>query len=276
MWSRMLSQCRCRMPHTFCPVLPSRLHHLLACRTRPNRCRTTPSLIFLVTSLMRRDHIWPSLSSFRSENEITNVVDDGLALFDSCLVRIVQDGLEGVVTRSLFGQLICPLGAPYISSQSRKHSKIRLHTSACGLRAAVHHFGPRSGPRSTVAQSETNVTLGSDKIMACRNAHTSTRKIRRCTGSEIGMAPCAEQTSSVGSLVGLRYCPSSLSTLRSMFAHQESINKQLASKTVADNTRVHPTQVSNRRACVQECTSQQGRASSPLSHLSLSPVAVCP
>ena len=41
-------------------------------------------------------------------------------------------------------------------------------------------------------------------------------------------------------LVDLRYCPSSSSTLRSVFTHQGSINKQLASKTVADNTRVHP------------------------------------
>ena len=44
----------------------------------------------------------------------------------------------------------------------------------------------------------------------------------------------------MGSLLDLRYCPSSLSTLRSMFAHQGPINKQLASKTVADNTWVHP------------------------------------
>ena len=41
-------------------------------------------------------------------------------------------------------------------------------------------------------------------------------------------------------LVDLRYCPSSLSTLRSVFTHQGSINQQLASKTVADNTRVYP------------------------------------
>ena len=33
---------------------------------------------------------------------------------------------------------------------------------------------------------------------------------------------------------------SSLPTLRSMLAHQRAINKQLASKTVADNTWVYP------------------------------------
>ena len=57
------------------------------------------------------------------------------------------------------------------SPMSRKHSQIRLHTSARGLRAAVHHFGPRSRPRSTVAQSETTVVPGTDKLMACHNAH---------------------------------------------------------------------------------------------------------
>ena len=41
-------------------------------------------------------------------------------------------------------------------------------------------------------------------------------------------------------LVHLRHCPSSVSTLRVMFTHQGSINKKLASKTVADQTRVYP------------------------------------
>ena len=75
------------------------------------------------------------------------------------------------------------------SPMSRKQSQIRLHTSACGLRAAVQHFGPHSKPLSTVALSETNVAPGSDKMMACQSAHISARKIRRCTEREIGMAP---------------------------------------------------------------------------------------
>ena len=71
-------------------------------RTRQNRCSTFPTLVLLVPSLRRREHIWPSFSSLRSEDEVTNVVDYGLACFDSCLVRIVQDGLERVVTRTPF------------------------------------------------------------------------------------------------------------------------------------------------------------------------------
>ena len=82
------------------------------------------------------------------------------------------------------------------SPMPRKHSQICLHTSACGLRAAVHHLGSRSGHLSTVAQSETKVAPGSDRVMACHNAHSSARKIRRYTEREIGMAPCAEQTNS--------------------------------------------------------------------------------
>ena len=82
------------------------------------------------------------------------------------------------------------------SPMSRKQSQIRLHMSACGLRAAVHHFGARSKPLSTVAQSDTNAAPGSDRMMACHSAHNSARKIRRCTGREIGMAPRAEQTNS--------------------------------------------------------------------------------
>ena len=116
LWPRVLSQCRCHAPHILSePVLPSRPHHVRAChaprsaivvpcasmqRTRQNRCRMLPSLVRLVPFLRRRDHIWPSFSSLRSENETANVADDGLARFDSCFVRIVQDGLEGVVTRS--------------------------------------------------------------------------------------------------------------------------------------------------------------------------------
>ena len=131
-------------------------------RTRRNRCHTLPSLVLLVPSRRRRDHIWPSFSSLRSENEVTNVVDDGLACFDCCLARIVQDGLEGVVTR----QLICPCiasgreaasiiqlgfaltwtGPPCISLQSR----CGLHPQCLGAFAllctiSVHVPGP-GGP----------------------------------------------------------------------------------------------------------------------------------
>ena len=69
--------------------------------TRQNRFCTFPSFIFLIPSLRRCDHVWPSLSSFRSEYETANVADDRLTRFDSSLVRVAQDGLEGVVTRSL-------------------------------------------------------------------------------------------------------------------------------------------------------------------------------
>ena len=198
--------------------------------------------------------------------------------------------MEGVITRSFLGQFVCPFVAsshtkrPASSSlarsaldrcalhfvtesmwasspMSRKQSQICLHTSACGLRAAVHHFGPRSRPLSTVAQSDTNVAPGSDKMKACHSAHNSARKIRRCTGREIGMAPCAEQTNSweVSWICATAHpaCP----TLGSMLAHQ-GIHQRTA--YLQNCCRQHlgvSTHESYHRACVQECTSQQGRAS---------------
>ena len=103
--------------------------------------------------------------------------------------------LPAVVRRPASSNLACPnldKCASHFVTESmcasspmfRTHSQIRLHTSACGLRAGAHHFGPRSRPRSTVAHSETNVAPGSDKVMACHRAHNSARKIRRCTGSK--------------------------------------------------------------------------------------------
>ena len=110
--SRVLSQCRRRMSHTFCPcqlrlrsptrwALVTRSAAPLSpaapqdMRTRQNRCRTFPSFIFLVPSLRECDHVWPSLSSFHSEDETANVADDCLARFDSSFVRVAQDLLEG-------------------------------------------------------------------------------------------------------------------------------------------------------------------------------------
>ena len=123
------------------------------------------------------------------------------------------------------------------SPMSRKHSQIRLHTSACGLRA---HFVPPSRSQGTVAQSETHVAPGSDRTIACHNAHNAARKIRRCTGSEIGMAPRAEQTNScvVSWICAAAHpvCPPCAPCLHI----KDPSNKQLASQTVADNTRVYP------------------------------------
>ena len=79
------------------------------------------------------------------------------------------------------------------SPMSRKRCQTPRHTSARGLRPAVHHFSPRMRPRSTAAQSEMKAAPGSDRIKACSKAQSSARMMRRCTG---GMAPCAEHTSS--------------------------------------------------------------------------------
>ena len=80
----------------------------------------------------------------------------------------------------------------------------------------------------------------------------------------------------VSGLVDLRHCPSRLSTLCSMLAHQGSIYKQFASQNHCErhagmHTYTNSTIV---RAC-QECTSfTTGSCIKPLSHLSLSPVAL--
>ena len=42
------------------------------------------------------------------------------------------------------------------------------------------------------------------------------------------------------SLVDLRHCPSGLSLLGSMLAHQGTTNEQITSKTVANNTLAYP------------------------------------
>ena len=78
---------------------------------------TFPSFIF-----RQCGHVRPSLSSFRLEDETANVTDDGLARFDSSLARVLQGGLERVITRSLFGQLICPL----VASSHKATSLIQL------------------------------------------------------------------------------------------------------------------------------------------------------
>ena len=117
---RLRSPIRCMFATRFAVPLSSSASQFM--RTCQNRCRTFPSLIFLVPSLRRRDHTWPSFPSLRSENETANVADDGLACFDSCFVCIVQDGLEGVMTRSFFGQFICP----FIASGREATSLIQL------------------------------------------------------------------------------------------------------------------------------------------------------
>ena len=132
--------------------------------TRQNRFCTFPSLIFLVPSLRRCDHVWPSFSSVRSEDETANVADDRLTRFDSALVRVAQDGLEGVVTRSFFGQFVCP----FVASSHEAASLIQLGSLRFGqVCLAFRHFDPHTKPLSTVAQSETNVAPGSDSLPQC-------------------------------------------------------------------------------------------------------------
>ena len=105
-------------------------------RTRQNRFCTFPSFIFLVPSLRRRDHIWPSLFSFRSENETANVADDRLARFDSSLVRVAQDGLEGVITRSILGQFV----GPFVASRYEAASLVQFGSLRFGqVRLTFRH-----------------------------------------------------------------------------------------------------------------------------------------
>ena len=160
LWPRVLSQCHRRMPHTFCPY-QLRFRSLARCvfvtefavplssaapqdmRTRQNRFCTFPSLILLVPSLARCDHVRPSLSSFRLEDETANVTDGRLARFNSSIVRVVQDGLEGVITRSLFGQLI----RPFVASSHEAASLIQLGSLRFGQVRFTFRHGVNVGVR---------------------------------------------------------------------------------------------------------------------------------
>ena len=153
LWSRVLSQCRRRMPHTFCPY-QLRFRSSTKCslvtdfavplssaapqdvRTRQNRFCPFPSLMFLFPSLRRCDHVRPSLSSFCSENETANISDDCLTRFDSSLVRVAQDGLERVIKRSFFGQFV----RPFVASIHEAASLIQLGSLRFGqVRLTFRH-----------------------------------------------------------------------------------------------------------------------------------------
>ena len=104
--------------------------------TRQNRFCTFPTFIFLVPSLRGRNHIWPSLSSFLLEDETANVANNCLTRFDRSLVCVAQDGLKRVVTRSFFGQLICP----FIASSHEATSLIQLSSLRFGqVRLSCRH-----------------------------------------------------------------------------------------------------------------------------------------
>ena len=138
--------------------------------------------------------------------------------------------------RFFFGQFV----RPFVASSREAASLVQLGSLRFGwVRFTFRNFVPnvseavsdfplhvsvrpscRCAPfRPTFQASERCRTIRYERrswlrrMMTCHRAHDSARKIRRCTGREIGMAPCAEQNQLVGSLVDLRHYPSSLSTL---------------------------------------------------------------
>ena len=111
--------------------------------------------------------------------------------------------------------------------------------------------------------------------MACPNAHNSPRRVRRCTGSEIGMAPCAEQTNSWEvswiSATAHPACPPCAPCLHIKDPSTNTLPPKLLPTTLGcTHTCIVPSCV---RPGVYFST---GSSIRPLSHLSLSPVAVCP
>ena len=107
-------------------------------------------------------HIWPSLSSLRSENEVTKAADDCLTRFDSSLVRVAQDGLGGVITRSFFGQFVRPFvassreAASLIQLVSLRFGQVRFtfrHRVNVGFVSNVSEAVPDSPPHVSVRPS---------------------------------------------------------------------------------------------------------------------------
>ena len=113
----------------------------------------------------------------------------------------------------------------------------------------------RSKPRSTAAQFVMNVAPGSDKQSPEFCPHDAALHRKR---DRHGTVLPTDQL--VRCLVDLRHCPSRLSTLRSMLAHQGSIYKKHVCKTVVDDTVMYR-HMNCAIARVLECTSQQDRAS---------------
>ena len=169
-------------------------------RMRQNRFCAFPSLIFLVPSLRGCDHIRPSPSSFRLEDETANVADDLLTRFDSFLVRVAQNGLEGVISRSFFGQLICP----FVASSHEASSIIQLGSLSFGqVRLAFRHrvnVGFIANVPEAVPDSSPHVSVRSP----CRRAplrptfqtseHCRTIRYERCSWfrQDDGLPQCTQ------------------------------------------------------------------------------------
>ena len=89
---------------------------------------------------------------------------------------------------------------------------------------------PRSTPPECGCTVRDEGCSCSARSNACGKAQSSARLMRHCTRSLMGMAPCAEQTSPC---VCSWICATAHRVWRSMLAHQRSVHKQFASKTVA-------------------------------------------
>ena len=155
------------------------------------------------------------------------------------------------------------------SPMSRKRARIRRHTSACGLRPAGYHSWPRSKPRNTAAHESCSRLRQDDCLQQGPELcpHDAALQWERdCYGT------VRRANHLVRGFVDLRHCPSSLSTLRSMFAHQASVYKQLAPKNAAHDNVMYP-----HMNCAIVCPGvyfSTGSCIKPFSHLSLSSVAV--
>ena len=225
-------------------------HHCLSLRvsTRQNRHHALPLVLFASCQTWYH-YVWPPFSSFCWLMIALLVLS--AALYKShktvwkessrspSLASSSAHSLPGLFQGARLALLWTGAPCDVCLLEVTEASQIRRHTSACGLLPAEHHFWPRSKPRSTAAQSKMKDAPHSNKIIACSKAQSSARTMRRCTWSEIDMAQCTEQTSScVASLLcttAQPVCPSYTPRI----ALDGSVYKQFASKTVADNTRVH-------------------------------------
>ena len=299
LWSRVLSQRRRRMPNTFCacqfrfrsptrrafvtcfaePSLPTVPQDMW---TRQNRLCTFPSFIFLVPSLRRCDYVWPSLSSFRSENETANAADDRLARFDSSLVR-------GVVTRSFLGQFVSPFvassheAANLIQLGSLRLGQVRFtcrHGVDVGFAPNVSEAVPDPSPHVSVRSSRRSAPF---RPTFQASVHCRTIRHERCSwfrqDDGLPKVPTILPARYAAALGGRSAWHHALSkpargksrgfapVLIRLVLHgihactQRNHQRTACLRSCCQQHLGVSTHESYHRACVQECTSQQGRAS---------------
>ena len=158
-----------------------------------------------------------ALLLFCLEDEAPDVAGDGSVRLDCRIVHVAQHSSAGVFTRSLFGQLVRPLiacrrhAARFIQLRLLRFGQVRpalrhrvevsLFTDVwetfpdSPLHIRVRSSSSRAPPLPSTHTPKKSCTVrdedapGSDRINACSKAQSSARLMRRCSRSEIGMAP---------------------------------------------------------------------------------------